>query len=155
MPWLGVYGNHDLGDGDPYATCPKRRPLRRQGRHTEAEAMNREVLEARRDVLGPRHPDTLTTMNNLAITLAEQGRHAEAEAMDTSMAPLRSLCGGAAPKLVTRPRQGLPQLVLAMSCVATMATSQMPTASIFRSSSSRASSRWRRSTSRATCSPAG
>jgi len=45
---------------------------------------------------------------------------AEAEAMDASMAPLRSLCsrdGGAAPKLVTRSRQGLPQLVLAMSCV--------------------------------------
>ena len=29
VPWLGVLGNHDLGDGDPYATCAHRRPLRR------------------------------------------------------------------------------------------------------------------------------
>lgn len=52
-------------------------------------------------------------------TCGRPGR-SEAEAMDTSMAPLRSFCRGgksAAPKLATRSRQGIPQLVLAMSCV--------------------------------------
>ena len=55
--------------------------LREQGRHAETEAMEREVLEAEREVLGPRHPETLETMSNLASTLAEQGKRAEAEAM--------------------------------------------------------------------------
>ena len=32
-------------------------------------------------MLGPRHPDTLTTMGNLAFTLRKLGKHAEAEAM--------------------------------------------------------------------------
>ena len=26
-PWIAALGNHDLGDGDTYATCPERRPL--------------------------------------------------------------------------------------------------------------------------------
>ena len=43
--------------------------------------MQREVLAAEREVLGPRHPGTLTTMGNLASTLGAQGKHAEAEAM--------------------------------------------------------------------------
>ena len=55
--------------------------LGKLSKHAEAEAMGREVLAARREVLGPRHPDTLTTMNNLASTLYELGKHAEAEAM--------------------------------------------------------------------------
>jgi len=44
------------------------------------------VLEARRDVLGPRHPDTPVTMGDLAISLRAQGtRHAEAEAMQCQL----------------------------------------------------------------------
>ena len=52
------------------------------GKHAEAEAMEREVLAARREVLGPRHPDTLATMGNLADTLRALGKHAEAEAIE-------------------------------------------------------------------------
>jgi hypothetical protein len=38
----------------------------------------REVLVVKRRVLGPEHPDTLTTANNLAHALDNQGKHAEA-----------------------------------------------------------------------------
>ena len=41
MPWLGVYGNHDLGDGDTFATCPWRRPLRQlHGQHYAANQLD-------------------------------------------------------------------------------------------------------------------
>ena len=43
--------------------------------------MQRGVLAVRRRVLGADHPDTLTTANNLAISLSHQGKHAEAEEM--------------------------------------------------------------------------
>ena len=43
--------------------------------------MEREVLEVRKRVLGPEHTDTLTTSDNLAISLSEQGKYAEAEQM--------------------------------------------------------------------------
>ena len=56
--------------------------LGKLGKHEEAEAMEREVLAARQEVLGPRHPDTLGAMNNLAITLGRLGKRAEAEAME-------------------------------------------------------------------------
>jgi hypothetical protein len=46
----------------------------RAGRHGEAEQMHRKVLESRQHVLGPVHPDTLASMNNLAITLHAQGK---------------------------------------------------------------------------------
>ena len=31
VPWLNVFGNHDLGNGDRYALCPERRPLAHVG----------------------------------------------------------------------------------------------------------------------------
>ena len=40
---------------------------------TEAEALYRKTLELRSKVLGPEHPDTLISMNNLAILLADRG----------------------------------------------------------------------------------
>jgi hypothetical protein len=39
------------------------------------------VLEARRRVLGPEHPNTLSTASNQACTLYNQGKHAEAESI--------------------------------------------------------------------------
>jgi Tetratricopeptide repeat len=39
----------------------------------------REALEGRRAVLGPAHPDTLTSLHNLAEVYRAQGRHGEAE----------------------------------------------------------------------------
>ena len=52
--------------------------------------MEREVLAARREVLGARHPHTLTTMGSLASTLHAQGKHAEAEAMGREAATIRA-----------------------------------------------------------------
>ena len=49
--------------------------------YAEAEAMQREALAARQEVQGLRHPDTLATTADLAVTLYRQRKHAEAEAM--------------------------------------------------------------------------
>jgi len=50
-------------------------PLQHTGiRWTEAEKMDMQVMETRKRVLGEEHPDTLTSMNNLAFTIQKQGR---------------------------------------------------------------------------------
>ena len=45
----------------------------------EAEAKQLKLLEARREVLGTRHPDTIAAMGDLALMLWEHGKHAEAK----------------------------------------------------------------------------
>jgi Tfp pilus assembly protein PilF len=44
-----------------------------------AEQLYKEALQGRREVLGPHHPDTLTSLDNLATLYSDQGRHREAE----------------------------------------------------------------------------
>jgi tetratricopeptide (TPR) repeat protein len=51
------------------------------GRYEEAEPQARTVLEARRRTLGPEHPDTLESMELLAIALRHLGRAGEAESL--------------------------------------------------------------------------
>jgi len=51
------------------------------GRYIEAEAMLRAVVDAREQVLGAGHPDTLTGVHNLAQVLSDQGKLSEAEQM--------------------------------------------------------------------------
>ena len=53
-----------------------------------AEEMQREALEARREVLGERHPNTLNSMSNLAFTLSKQGKYGEAEEIERQMEDL-------------------------------------------------------------------
>jgi Tetratricopeptide repeat len=43
--------------------------------------MHQQTLELRKMVLGMEHPDTLTSMRDLAKVLDSQGRHGEAEEM--------------------------------------------------------------------------
>jgi tetratricopeptide (TPR) repeat protein len=50
-----------------------------QGRYGEAEPLFAEALQLSREVRGPRHPATLTGMDNLATLYASQGRYGEAE----------------------------------------------------------------------------
>ena len=50
-----------------------------QGRYEEAEPLYKRALEIRERVLGPDHPDTATSLNNLAILYDNQGRYEEAE----------------------------------------------------------------------------
>ncbi|KIW86723.1 uncharacterized protein Z519_12636 [Cladophialophora bantiana CBS 173.52] len=45
-----------------------------QGRLIQAEELQVQVMETRLRVLGPDHPDTLTSMANLAFTLNDQDR---------------------------------------------------------------------------------
>ena len=49
---------------------------RNQGRWTEAEQLEVEVMETRKAVLGEEHADTLTSMGNLRIALAFAGTDA-------------------------------------------------------------------------------
>jgi tetratricopeptide (TPR) repeat protein len=52
---------------------------RGQGRLDDAESVLLEVLRYREQVLGPEHPQTLTSMKNLGLLRARQGRYAESE----------------------------------------------------------------------------
>ena len=52
--------------------------LQDMGQHAEAAELHRRGLEMSQQVLGDRHPDTLSSMNNLANALQGMGQHAEA-----------------------------------------------------------------------------
>jgi tetratricopeptide (TPR) repeat protein len=52
------------------------------GQYDVAGEMDRSALEARENVLGREHPDTLSSMNNLAGVLNSQGKYEEAEAIN-------------------------------------------------------------------------
>ncbi|KAL3467558.1 hypothetical protein BJX64DRAFT_299707 [Aspergillus heterothallicus] len=54
---------------------------RGQGRWTEAEKLELQVLEIRNRMLEPDHPDTLATMTNLANTCSDLGKWQEAETL--------------------------------------------------------------------------
>jgi hypothetical protein len=49
-----------------------------KGRWDEAEELQAEVLEIRKRVLGPEHPGTLISMNNLSRTWKAMGQQTEA-----------------------------------------------------------------------------
>ena len=53
--------------------------LGHQGKYQEAEEINRQTLASMQTVLGERHPDTLTSMSDLALVLGRQGKYQEAE----------------------------------------------------------------------------
>jgi tetratricopeptide (TPR) repeat protein len=55
--------------------------FRISGKYKEAGCMNRGALELRDKALGQEHPDTLSSMNNLALVLVMQGKYTEAEQM--------------------------------------------------------------------------
>ena len=52
-----------------------------QGKEDKAEPLKWQVMEARKMKLGADHPDTLTSIHNLAFTLQLQARHEEALAL--------------------------------------------------------------------------
>ncbi len=53
-----------------------------QGQWKDAEKFQLEVVELRKEILGIDHPDTLTSMGNLASTFWNQGRWEEAEELE-------------------------------------------------------------------------
>ena len=54
------------------------------GLYTEAENLQVVAMETTKRVLGDEHPDTLTSMANLAVTFHNQGRWNEAEKLEVS-----------------------------------------------------------------------
>lgn len=67
-----------------------------QGKHTKAEAIYRENLEARRDKFGAEHTDTLATLSSLAGCLKQQGRYEEAEGLFKECLDVSKECLGLA-----------------------------------------------------------
>jgi len=63
--------------------------LMSDGRYIEAEGPFTQVMEARKRVLGPEHPSSLTSMANLASTYWNQGRWQEAEELHTQVMEAR------------------------------------------------------------------
>jgi hypothetical protein len=51
--------------------------------------MKLRVLNLREKMLGPEHPNTLTSMANLAKTYSDQGKYGEAEELDLKVLDLR------------------------------------------------------------------
>ncbi|OHW99554.1 kinesin light chain, partial [Colletotrichum incanum] len=59
------------------------------GRYSKAEQIQRQTLELSQKVLGLEDPDTLGSMNNLAVVLQYQGRYKEAEQIQRQTLELR------------------------------------------------------------------
>ncbi|KAF2190316.1 HET-domain-containing protein [Zopfia rhizophila CBS 207.26] len=59
--------------------------LYQEGRWNEAQRAFVQVMETRKRVLGPEHPDTLISMGNLASTYRNQGRWKEAEELNVQV----------------------------------------------------------------------
>ena len=53
-----------------------------RGTGQDAERFQAEAVDLRTNILGADHPDTLTSMGNLASTYRNQGRWEEAEKLD-------------------------------------------------------------------------
>ena len=68
--------------------------LHNDGRWKEAEVLQIQVLQLRKQLLGPKHPDTLTSMNNLALIYQNQGRWKEAEELQIQVLQLHKLILG-------------------------------------------------------------
>ena len=75
---------------------------RKQGRWAEAEKLDVQVVETRKTVLGPEHPDTLSSMSSLASTYRNQGRWREAEKLDVQVIETRkAILGSEHPATLT------------------------------------------------------
>jgi len=57
----------------------------REGKYPQAEALDGQVLETRRRVLGSEHPDTLESLVGLAGYYDDEGKYAQAEALDSQV----------------------------------------------------------------------
>lgn len=60
-----------------------------RGAYASARALEEDVLEIRRQVLGEKHPDTLTAMANLSLSLHDQGHLASARALQERVVAIR------------------------------------------------------------------
>ncbi|KAH8814667.1 acyl transferase/acyl hydrolase/lysophospholipase [Flagelloscypha sp. PMI_526] len=63
--------------------------FRNGGLYTEASSFWERDLEAKRRIFGSEHPDTLASMNNLAVTYSDLARHADALKLKEKVVELR------------------------------------------------------------------
>jgi tetratricopeptide (TPR) repeat protein len=68
--------------------------LYHEGRYKESESWCLQVMEIRKIVPGKEHPDTLTSIANLASTYANQGRWKEAEELEVQVMEIRKIVLG-------------------------------------------------------------
>ncbi|KAL9124933.1 MAG: hypothetical protein Q9217_005794 [Psora testacea] len=59
------------------------------GLYDKAAMLNKQILERQKNILGKKHPSTLTSMNNLAGVLASLGKYGEAEGIYRQTLALR------------------------------------------------------------------
>jgi tetratricopeptide (TPR) repeat protein len=72
------------------------------GRYEEAEELEKQVMQTTKRVLGDEHPDTLTSINNLASTYSDQGQWKEAEELQVQVMKTRKrLLGDGHPDTLT------------------------------------------------------
>ena len=67
------------GESTGFTLSTLAKELQAQGKYNEAEPLYREALEGRRATLGNRHPNTLSSINNLGGLLYAKGNLAAAE----------------------------------------------------------------------------
>lgn len=78
------------------AVCEKGVIAQAAGRLEEAELLQRRALEGRELTLGPMHPATLRSLDNLSAVLRDQGHYAEAEELQRRTLEGRRLILGSA-----------------------------------------------------------
>jgi hypothetical protein len=83
--WMRMRDEPAENDGRLAAAGNLAVSLGAQGKHAEAEKMERELLDLQRRVLGLEHPHTLATMGNLARSMGGLGKHAEAAQMQREL----------------------------------------------------------------------
>src|SRR5436305_11062263 len=72
-----------------------------QGKYSEAEEMQRQVLRIKEGVLGKEHPSTLMSTNYLASVLAKQGEYGKAEMHRQASEPGNKVLGKEHPEALT------------------------------------------------------
>jgi len=60
------------------------------GLYPRGQLLQQQSMEIRERVLGPRHPDTLDSMNSLAVVLDDEGHYPEAEKLDRETLEIRN-----------------------------------------------------------------
>ena len=63
-------------------------------KYEQAEALYKPVLEARRRILGPEHPDTLSTLSDMTSMYQRAGKLAQAESYAGQSRELRRRISG-------------------------------------------------------------
>ena len=73
---------------------------RNQGRWNESEQLEAQVTNMKKKLLAEKHPDTLLSMGNLAVTYSNQGRLNEAEQLQVQVMNIgKKLLGEQHPEL--------------------------------------------------------